>query len=187
VSGPDPGGPVPSGSHPGGPDSSGPTTSGPTTSGPTTSGPATSEHPTTGIDDTVHQRHRLGILTITAEAQRADFGHLRAALGLTPGNLSRHLTVLEEAEMVQVEKGYEGRRPRTWVRITGRGRKALAAELTTLTELVRRHTANGQPGGTQPGDPQPGDPQPGDSQPGGSQAGGQPAGRTAKASPEPGP
>jgi DNA-binding transcriptional ArsR family regulator len=96
-------------------------------------------HPTNGIDETVHQRHRLGILTITAEAQRADFGYLREALGLTPGNLSRHLTVLEDAGMIQVEKGYEGRRPRTWVRITGQGRAALAAELAALTELVRRH------------------------------------------------
>ena len=95
-------------------------------------------HPTNGLDDTVHQRHRLGILTITAEA-RADFGYLRDALGLTPGNLSRHLTVLEDAGLVQVEKGYQGRRPRTWVRITGQGRAALAAELATLTELVRRH------------------------------------------------
>lgn len=34
-------------------------------------------HPTSGLDDTVHQRHRLGILTITAEAQRAEFGSLR--------------------------------------------------------------------------------------------------------------
>jgi DNA-binding transcriptional ArsR family regulator len=100
---------------------------------------AAAGHPTTGLDDTVHQRHRLGILTITAEAQRADFGYLRDALGLTPGNLSRHLTILEEAELVQVEKGYEGRRPRTWVRITGPGRAALAAELAALNELVRRH------------------------------------------------
>jgi DNA-binding transcriptional ArsR family regulator len=98
----------------------------------------TSAHPTNGLDDTVHQRHRLGILTITAEA-RAEFGYLREALGLTPGNLSRHLAVLEEAGLVHVEKGYEGRRPRTWVRITGRGRAALAAELNALTELVRRH------------------------------------------------
>ena len=57
-------------------------------------------HPTNGLDDTVHQRHRLGILTITAEA-RADFGYLRDALGLTAGNLSRHLTVLEEAGLIQ--------------------------------------------------------------------------------------
>jgi DNA-binding MarR family transcriptional regulator len=99
------------------------------------------EHPTNGIDETVHQRHRLGILTITSEAQRAEFGYLRGALDLTAGNLSRHLTVLENAGLVQVEKGYAGRRPRTWVRITGQGRTALAAELAALTELVRRHTA----------------------------------------------
>ena len=93
----------------------------------------------------MHQRHRLGILTITAEAQRAEFGYLREALGLTPGNLSKHLTVLEQAGMVEVEKGYAGRRPRTWVRITAQGRAALAAELATLTELLRRHTAAATP------------------------------------------
>jgi DNA-binding MarR family transcriptional regulator len=121
----------------------------PATGRPAAGRPGLSEHPTTGIDDTVHQRHRLGILTIAAEAQ-ADFGHLRAALGLTPGNLSRHLTILEEAEMIQVEKGYEGRRPRTWVSITAQGRKALAAELTTLTELMRRHAASGSPRDREP-------------------------------------
>lgn len=101
--------------------------------------PADAAHPTSGLDDTVHQRHRLGILTITAEA-RADFGYLRDALDLTPGNLSRHLGVLEDAGLIQVEKGYEGRRPRTWVRITAEGRAALAAEIAALTELVRRHS-----------------------------------------------
>ncbi len=104
------------------------------------------EHPTVQIDETVHQRHRLGILTITAEAHRAEFGYLRKALGLTPGNLSRHLSVLEAAGMVEVEKGYAGRRPRTWVRITRPGRAALAAELAALTELLRRHeTTEGAP------------------------------------------
>ncbi len=99
------------------------------------------EHPTNGLDETVHQRHRLGILTIAAEAQRAEFGYLREALGLTPGNLSKHLTVLERAGLVEVQKGYSGRRPRTWVRITAQGRAALAAELAALTELLRRHTS----------------------------------------------
>ena len=97
------------------------------------------DHPTSGIDETVHQRHRLGILTITAEADRAEFGYLREALDLTPGNLSRHLTVLEEAGLVNVEKGYEGRRPRTWIRITRDGRTALSAELEVLAALVRQH------------------------------------------------
>jgi DNA-binding MarR family transcriptional regulator len=97
------------------------------------------EHPTNGIDETVHQRHRLGILTITAEAKRAEFGYLREALGLTAGNLSRHLGVLEQAGLIQVEKGYAGRRPRTWVSITRSGRVALAAEIRALTELVRTY------------------------------------------------
>ena len=66
----------------------------------------------------------------------ATFG---GALGLTPGDLSKHLTVLEQAGMVNVEKGYNGRRPRTWVRITAQGRAALAAELAALTELLRQH------------------------------------------------
>jgi len=112
----------------------------PEQSGPEQAEQPSPEHPTNGLDETVHQRHRLGILTITAEAQRAEFGYLRAALGLTPGNLSKHLTVLEQAGLVEVEKGYAGRRPRTWVRITSRGRAALAAELATLTELLRRTT-----------------------------------------------
>jgi DNA-binding MarR family transcriptional regulator len=98
-----------------------------------------SDYPTNGIDETVHQRHRLGILTITAEAGRAEFGYLRDALELTPGNLSRHLSVLEEAGLVDVEKGYAGRRPRTWVRITRQGRSALAAELDVLAAIVRQH------------------------------------------------
>ena len=101
-------------------------------------GQASPRHPTNGIDETVHQRHRLGILTITAEAQRAEFGYLREALGLTPGNLSKHLTVLEQAGMVDVEKGYHGRRPRTWVRVRRAARRS-AAELAALTELLRQH------------------------------------------------
>lgn len=108
----------------------------------------TAGHPTSGLDERVHQRHRLGILTITAEAKEAEFGYLRDALGLTAGNLSRHLTVLEEAGMIEVEKGYSGRRPRTWVRITRQGRGALAAEIGALAELVRRH---GPAGGGPPG------------------------------------
>jgi DNA-binding MarR family transcriptional regulator len=66
----------------------------------------------------LHQRHRLGILTITAEAQRAEFGYLREALSLTPGNLSKHLTVLEQAGMIEVEDVRKGLRARgchaTW-------------------------------------------------------------------------
>jgi DNA-binding MarR family transcriptional regulator len=98
------------------------------------------EHPTTELNDTVHQRHRLGVLTIAAEADRVEFGYLRSALDLTAGNLSRHIAVLEEAGLLDVEKGYDGRRPRTWVRITRSGRTELAAEMAALRALLDRHT-----------------------------------------------
>lgn len=93
-------------------------------------------HPVVSLDDTVHQRVRLGVLAILHDVAKADFGYLRDGLGLTDGNLSRHLQVLETAGFVAVEKGYEGRRPRTWVRATKPGRKAFEAEVAALRELL---------------------------------------------------
>jgi DNA-binding MarR family transcriptional regulator len=95
-------------------------------------------HPAQRLDDTVHQRVRLGILAVLSEARRADFGYLRDALELTDGNLSRHIAVLEQAGLVTVEKGFEGKRPRTWVQATRAGRAALKAELAALQELITR-------------------------------------------------
>ena len=65
-----------------------------------------------------------------------EFFALKSDHFLTGGNLSRHLQVLEEAGLVQIEKGYEGRRPRTWAHITKDGSRALARELRTLKEIV---------------------------------------------------
>jgi DNA-binding MarR family transcriptional regulator len=95
-------------------------------------------HPTLALDDTVHQRVRLGILTIAREADRVEFGFLKEQLGTTDGNLSRHLKVLEESGLIAVTKGYAGRRPRTWLSLTPAGADALDRELRALRELVRR-------------------------------------------------
>jgi len=93
-------------------------------------------HPSQRLDDTVHQRVRLGILAVLTEADVADFGFLKDALSLTDGNLSRHLQVLEEAGFVTITKAFEGRRPRTWISCTKPGRAAFAAELAALRELL---------------------------------------------------
>ncbi|MFF4907641.1 winged helix-turn-helix domain-containing protein [Streptomyces sp. NPDC001260] len=95
-------------------------------------------HPTHALDDTVHQRVRLGVLTVAREADRVEFGFLKKQLAVTDGNLSRHLKVLEESGMITVEKGYAGRRPRTWVTLTREGAQALEAELRALRALVLR-------------------------------------------------
>jgi DNA-binding MarR family transcriptional regulator len=101
-------------------------------------------HPVTGLDEVVHQRVRLGILTITHEARRVEFGYLRTQLELTAGNLSKHLSVLEEAALIAVEKGYEGRRGRTWITLTAAGDAALAAEIGRLKQLIARMETPGQ-------------------------------------------
>jgi DNA-binding MarR family transcriptional regulator len=96
-------------------------------------------HPTAALNDVVHQRARLGILTVLGEAQRVDFPYLKSLLQLTDGNLGRHIEVLAAEGLVRVTKGYEGRRPRTWVEITRPGRGALAAEMDALKQLVQRY------------------------------------------------
>ena len=93
-------------------------------------------HPSQRLDDVVHQRVRLGILAVLAEADRADFAYLKEQLGLTDGNLSRHLQVLDEAGYVKIDKTFEGRRPRTWIGATKAGRSAFAAELAALRDLI---------------------------------------------------
>jgi DNA-binding MarR family transcriptional regulator len=102
------------------------------------------DHPTNGLDDVVHQRVRLGILAIAHEARQVEFGFLQTTLQLTAGNLGQHLTVLEKAELVQIEKGYEGKRPRTWVSLTTAGRSALRDEIAYLKQLIQQ-VENGEP------------------------------------------
>jgi DNA-binding MarR family transcriptional regulator len=93
-------------------------------------------HPSTRIDDVVHQRVRLGILALCEPAEDIDFQLLRDSLELTDGNLSRHLQVLEDAGYLRIDKTFEGKRPRTRVSITREGRNALEAEVKALRELV---------------------------------------------------
>ena len=67
-----------------------------------------------------------------------EFGALQRQLDLTEGNLSRHMSKLEEAGYLRVQKGYQGKRPRTWVELTGTGRDALQQHLEALEQLARQ-------------------------------------------------
>ena len=98
----------------------------------------TTEHPANGLEDVVHQRVRLGIMAIAHEARQVEFGFLRTRLQLTAGNLGQHLTVLEKAELIRIDKGYEGKRPRTWVTLTAAGQAALRKEITHLKQLIQQ-------------------------------------------------
>jgi len=106
-----------------------------------------SGHPVNGLDDVVHQRVRLGILTIAHEARQVEFSYLRDTLELTAGNLSQHLGVLESAGLITIDKGYAGKRARTWITLTKAGDTALADEIARLRLLISSLEHPGAPPG----------------------------------------
>jgi DNA-binding MarR family transcriptional regulator len=99
-------------------------------------------HPALELDDMVHQKTRLALLTVLDEAGQADFPYLRRLLNLTDGNLGRHLDLLAGQGLVEITKGYAGRRPRTWAALTPKGEQALAAEMHLLATLLDRFNGN---------------------------------------------
>ena len=93
-------------------------------------------HPIHDLDDNVHQRVRLGILASLQGMAKADVAHLKTSLGVTDGNLGRHLEALEGAGLVTQRRTSGEGRPRTWVKITAKGRRALHAEIQALQRLL---------------------------------------------------
>jgi DNA-binding transcriptional ArsR family regulator len=77
------------------------------------------------IDRIIHEPARLMIVALLAAVVEADFQYLRHATGLTQGNLSTHLTKLEEAGYVAIEKSFRGKYPLTLCRLTESGKEAL--------------------------------------------------------------
>jgi DNA-binding MarR family transcriptional regulator len=76
------------------------------------------------VDPVIHAPARLTVLTYLYVVASADFVFLKNMTGLTWGNLSTHLTKLEEAGYVATEKGFQGKKPQTMIRLTDHGRAA---------------------------------------------------------------
>ena len=77
------------------------------------------------IDRVIHEPGRLMIVALLAAVEEADFQYLRQTTGLTQGNLSAHLTKLDEAGYVAIEKTFRGKYPLTLCRLTERGKEVL--------------------------------------------------------------
>jgi len=91
-----------------------------------------------GLDRVIHERARLSILTcLITSSNPLTFNDLKQMCSLTDGNLSRHLRVLEKAQIVQILKGYDRNRPQTVCRITPSGRKRYLEYLSTLEQVVK--------------------------------------------------
>jgi DNA-binding MarR family transcriptional regulator len=91
---------------------------------------------TARFDDLIHAPTRLGIVSLLAASQSADFKFIRDSLGLSDSALSKQLTILEDAGYAQIRKGFVGKRPRTSARLTAAGRTAFEQHVAALQEIV---------------------------------------------------
>ena len=91
-----------------------------------------------GLDRVMHEKARLGVLSsLIGHPKGLSFGDLKQLCGLTDGNLSRHLQVLQEAGLVEITKSFEGNRPQTTCRLTKAGRRRFLDYLALLELVVR--------------------------------------------------
>jgi DNA-binding MarR family transcriptional regulator len=89
------------------------------------------------LDDVIHGRVRLGIMSFLSSAEQADFVSLREALKVSDGNLSTHIAKLEAAGYVRPKKRFVDKKPQTTVMITNAGRKAYISYLGQLKQLLK--------------------------------------------------
>ncbi|MFZ9681648.1 MAG: winged helix-turn-helix domain-containing protein [Cephaloticoccus sp.] len=91
------------------------------------------------LDSVIHQPARLQIMAALAHLgprEQVDFSYLKAKLGLTDGNLGAHLLTLKESGYIDVEKTFVGRRPKTYVAVSPRGRAAFTAHVAALQAIL---------------------------------------------------
>jgi DNA-binding MarR family transcriptional regulator len=97
-----------------------------------------------GLDRLVHEPARLAILTALSACASADYTFLQRLTGLTGGNLSSHITKLEEAGLIELEKRFVDKRPNTQVKITAQGRSAVERHWAQL-EALRKDALGWKP------------------------------------------
>jgi len=93
-------------------------------------------HPLADIDHVIHAPARLMVLTYLYVVESADFIFLMRLTGLTWGNLSTHLSKLEEAGYVTIEKTFKGKKPHTLIHLTNQGRAAFSTYKKSMQRVL---------------------------------------------------
>lgn len=88
------------------------------------------------FDTLLHQSTRSQLIAMLISNDELPFKALKEELALTDGNLSSHLKKLEEAHYIEVEKFFEGKKPKTVVRITDTGKNAFKRYIKQLKTFV---------------------------------------------------
>ena len=86
------------------------------------------------LDPILHSQLRLAVVSVLMNVEEADFVYLKQQTESTSGNLSIQLDKLAAAQYITIEKGFQGKKPRTTCRVTDTGRQAFAAYVDALKE-----------------------------------------------------
>ena len=97
------------------------------------------------MDDAIHQKARLGIMSTLLALGEAEFKLLKETLTLSDGNLSTHLALLEERGYVESRKEFVRKKPRTTYKPTQAGRTAFDRYLSALERIIRASTTLSPP------------------------------------------
>jgi len=90
-----------------------------------------------GIDKVIHEKARLSIVaSLASHADSLTFNDLKDLCGLTDGNLSRHLAVLQEAGVVKIEKSFRNNKPLTTCKLMAAGRKRFVEYVSELEKVI---------------------------------------------------
>jgi DNA-binding MarR family transcriptional regulator len=87
------------------------------------------------VDRLIHEPARLKLIALLYMLDSADFTFLMNQTGMTWGNLSSHMTKLEEAGYLEIEKSFKGRRPNTMLKLTDEGRQAFQTYRKQMTQF----------------------------------------------------
>lgn len=90
------------------------------------------------LDPLLHSQLRLAIISLLVGLDEADFVYLKERTEATAGNLSVQIDKLSQAGYIEVEKGFEGKRPRTVCRITAQGRTSFAQYVDALKDYISK-------------------------------------------------
>jgi len=94
------------------------------------------------LDRVIHEKRRLGIMSLLAASPELSFTELRDALAMTDGNLTTHLRTLQEAGYLALAKTYLNNRPLTTCSLTTAGRKAFASYVDLLEQIIQQTKGN---------------------------------------------
>jgi DNA-binding MarR family transcriptional regulator len=90
------------------------------------------------LDRVIHEKGRLGILSMLAASPELSFTELRDALGMTDGNITTHIRTLQQAGYLSVTKSFQNNRPLTTCALTPAGRKAFTNYINLLEQIIRQ-------------------------------------------------